>query len=720
MNKNRDETSAATPLARSSLKVVITDLLAEYELRHVFRNEGDGPIEAIYSFPVPLDAAFGGMDARLAGRTLSSEVLPARQATQQYDGALAEGDSAVLLEQVQAGMLCISLGNLKPGEEGEVVLRFSAALGVADGVARFSLPLVHRPRYGRSPLEEFVEPVSNFAVEHPLSADVRLSGMLAARPVRCLTHHDLRFAVQDGEPVLRLDDAMLDRDLVLEIDLGQEPDSTTRWIADGEGSIGMLTFMVPCLEQIEPAPRDVCLVLDCSGSMAGDAIGQSRKALAAVTDALGHGDRVQVIRFGDSNERFFRRPLPATPQVKQALAELATVIGADRGGTNLSEAIQEALRTLNALEGDKHRKVVILVTDGAVQAHMIRKAQQEAQSLGIRVFVVAVGSSAAAEVLGPLAESTGGTMERAVPAEPIDVAVMRQFRRARSLPVAMEVDWGGQDAQPLPLRVTYPGDAVTVVAMFPDQRPREIEVRIPALNDRIGSVLDTLETHPGWRSWAGQQAYGHLPTRSSERESLALRYGLIAQETMAVLVSPRAAHDKVDGLPTIMPVAHMVPKGMVSASQSASASQSDPMDVRYRLDLDMAVLRSGSSHQSPPDFGGMSDFDAPAFLRRYAGGSTSQRIPVVLGAAAEAAVIEALIDLLSNEDGSFSADDLLRNMEPGYQNEVRAWLKDRSLNTIDQRDGLSLLRELLSDGVGQRPMLDDEYEARLAILLMVS
>ena len=105
MNAMTQAATAVSPLAHTTLRATITDLLCEYELRHVFRNEGAQAIEAVYSFPIPLDAAFIGMDATLAGDTLSAQVLPARQASREYDQAIGEGDSAVLLEQLQPGLL---------------------------------------------------------------------------------------------------------------------------------------------------------------------------------------------------------------------------------------------------------------------------------------------------------------------------------------------------------------------------------------------------------------------------------------------------------------------------------------------------------------------------------------------------------------------------------------------------------------------------------------
>src|SRR5690606_427582 len=177
-----------------------------------------------------------------------------------YDDAIADGDSAVLLERREPGMLCVNLGNLKKGEEGEILLRFAAPLQTADRAARFSLPLVHRPRYGRSTLDELDEPRHDFAVEHPLAASIRVQGLLARAPVNCATH-GARFSTDGNAQCLRLNQAMLDRDLVLVFDLPEKLGAQGQLIADGDGVIGMLTFTTP--ERLRVAgPCDLCFVLD--------------------------------------------------------------------------------------------------------------------------------------------------------------------------------------------------------------------------------------------------------------------------------------------------------------------------------------------------------------------------------------------------------------------------------------------------------------------------
>jgi Ca-activated chloride channel homolog len=81
----------STPLAHTELQVTPTDLVAEYVLRHHFQNTGTAPIEAVFSFPVPLDAAFLGMQATLGGQTVVAQIQAQHQASRTYGDAIAQG-----------------------------------------------------------------------------------------------------------------------------------------------------------------------------------------------------------------------------------------------------------------------------------------------------------------------------------------------------------------------------------------------------------------------------------------------------------------------------------------------------------------------------------------------------------------------------------------------------------------------------------------------------
>jgi hypothetical protein len=307
--------------------------------------------------------------------------------------------------------------------------------------------------------------------------------------------------------------------------------------------------------------------------MQGDAIEQSRAATLAVVAALRSDDRVQVLRFGTETVAFFRRPLLATARVCQALCELVPTIDSNLGGTEMDTALERALRQLGPAEAGRAR-AIILVTDGAVQPHDVRNAQAAAIKAGVRFFVVAVGSSAATEVLGPLAQATGATLERAVPSEPIDAGVMRQFRRARQAgPVRLRVRWPQGGAVALPVGNVYAGDAVQLAAVLPSAVAGSVTVS-------AGEFLLALpfaepEHQPAMRALCGMARY--LAAARGARESLAMAYGLLTTETSAVLVKLRADGEVGDTLPAIVRVPQMVSKGTMTRARRVDESVCDEL-----------------------------------------------------------------------------------------------------------------------------------------------
>lgn len=708
MNRPNRRAVTNSPLTNTQLQVSITDLVAEYELRHQFTNDGTTAIEAVYSFPVPLDSAFLGMEAILAGETLVAKVIPARSASRQYDDAIAEGNSAVLLERLEPGMLCVNLGNLMPNEQGEIVLRFAAPLHAADNTVRFSLPLVHRPRYGRSRLDEVAEPGNDFAIEHPLQATVRVNGLLAATPVHCATH-GARFAQEDGSLVLHLSQAMLDRDLVLRFELPLAPLSQGRLVADGDQSIGILSFSTPA-NAASATPTDFCLLLDGSGSMTGDAILQSRQALNALAATIGDEDRVQVLRFGSTTVPMFRRPLKGSLRVREALQSLSDTVDSDLGGTEIGHALDSALDALNGLESQGRSQAIILVTDGAVQPQELIVAKARAADAGIRIFVVAVGSSAGADVLAPLAESTRAVMERAVPAEPIDACVMRQVRRAReTVPLHIEVDWGSSRARPLPLAVAYPGDTIIATAFLPLDHQGAAQVVMSGQEGMMWFTLNSQQPMPALRAVVGAQAYQHAS--EAEREEIALRYSLITTETSAVLVKTRLQAEQADGLPIIKPVRHMRPAGMVA--NACLAYRNVPMEHDLYSDFSDDYAKSHSKNVVACAGYIQHDLDLNDLSLR-----SSKELPSILNTLSPARIDEIkqqLMPLLeewlfADQQAPVTLRELLQRLEPGLLQDALVFV---GMEGIDADDDPGILLELLAEECVGGPLSDD-LEAWLA------
>jgi hypothetical protein len=204
-----------------------------------------------------------------------------------------------------------------------------------------------------------------------------------------------------------------------------------------------------------------------------------------------------------------------------------------------------------------------------------------------------------------------------------------------------------------------------------------------------------LHASPAWRAWAGRCTYQHAADPDA-REAIALHYGLIAPETKAVLVSRRAEADKIDGLPVVVPVPHMMPAGMMvakaaPATQSITASQ-------------MKVCCA------PMDY-----LDSPGFMRRSVDPKDLPPEPPQLMKAARIALAEALRNLaLRGASEEFTLDDLLEKIAPPWREAVREYCEYHGLHRFHRHLAATQLAELLDDGVDID--LNDEDEVRLALL----
>jgi uncharacterized protein YegL len=548
---------------------------------------------------------------------------------------------------------------------------------------------------------------------------VREQGLLAPASARCASH-PAAFSRHDGELVLALVTAELDRDLVLLFDLGAALAPAARCIADGVDSFGLASVVVP-LDGAPALPLDLVLLLDGSGSMQGDAIAQSRAAVRAIARALEPADRIQAIRFGSSTRPLFRRPLKGTPQVAAALDELAATVDADLGGTEMGAALHAATAQFPQPEPGR-RRAIILVTDGAVQPEDIAEATDALRQGGVACFVVAVGSAAGVDVLEPLAAATEAALERAVPMEPIDACVMRQFRRARARPLAVEARWEGVEAEPLAMPHAYPGDVLQVVAHWEGDALPTLNLESPAWPEPVTLAVAPRVADPAQRAILGQRR--HAEAAPGRQLAMALRYGLLTDSTSAVLVSTRSDGDRVDELPEIVPVTQMVPHGMVASSAA------DFLAMPALLRRDPTIERTGTYIEEPRY--AMSCGDLPddtedldnlvGSERDTAAAASAPARPVILPERVEE-VLAALFAVLRQAWLGEPAEPI--DLEGAVTRLPEALREDarRIVERISPGDSRSLHCTaatlcLMADYVSHPP-LSDEEEARLAMLQAV-
>ena len=117
------------------------------EVTQTFANPYDKPLEAIYKFPLPDDAAVDDMEIRIGDRIIRGTIQKREEAKRIYQEAKRQGKTASLLEQERDNIFTQSLANILPGEKIDVTIRYTQSLKFEGGEYQFVFPMVVAPRY---------------------------------------------------------------------------------------------------------------------------------------------------------------------------------------------------------------------------------------------------------------------------------------------------------------------------------------------------------------------------------------------------------------------------------------------------------------------------------------------------------------------------------------------------------------------------------------------
>lgn len=617
-------------------------VLLEMTVEQRFRNPTDSNLEVVYSFPLPWGAVLLGVEVMLGSKRLDGSVVEKKKAEAKYEEALSEGDAAIMLEQNEDHSYSLNLGNLAAKEPCVVTLRYAQVLSYEQRALRALVPTVIAPRYGdpvkKGRLRPHQVPETDITAEYPFEITLRLHGELAKGRVASPSH-PTAMSMENGVVTVALAQrGMLDRDFVLVVDRLAH-DAVGLQALDGTqpgtqpDMVAVLASFCPRIEAEGPVQVAAKVLVDCSGSMAGDSIEAAKRALQAVVLGLATGDKFSLSRFGSTVAHRSRGLWSVTDATRLAAQRWIGGLEADLGGTDMEEALASTFQLTPATGAD-----VLLVTDGQISD--IDGTIRAARASGHRLFVVGVGSSTAEIHLRRLAEATGGACDFVAAGEAVEPAVMRMFARLRSPRLTgVQIEWPG-GVQPVwvsPLSgAVFDADTVSVYALLPSRAEGQATLRgmrADGVVQEIGKVsLSQPFADDGLLGRVvaavrikALEAAGEVAHRA-EMTDLAVRYQLISAQTNFLLVHGRAADEKAVDMPELHKVRQMVPAGwggvgsvMLSAARSISAS-TDMSSVSMSYEHDSvsvpSVWRTNRAVAASAMSDRMDDFELPAFLRR--------------------------------------------------------------------------------------------------------
>lgn len=589
------------PLKHTDVKAQISGFLTRVTVTQQFENPFTEKIEAVYTFPLPANAAVDDMTMLVGDRTVRGKILKREEAQAVYEAAKNSGQRASLLEQERPNIFTQSVANILPGEQIKITISYVETLKYEDGSYEFVFPMVVGPRYvpgnvtgaqgnGFAPDTDRVPDASRITPQpppagmragHDISMEVALDAGVPIDSLSSRTHEVVVERADDRRARVALKGraTIPNKDFILRYDVAGKKISDAL-LTHHTGNSGFFTLIVQPPERItaeDVTPKELVFVLDTSGSMSGFPIEKAKETMKLALDNLYPHDTFNLVTFAGDTHILFPEPVAAT---KANLAKAQAFLESRRGsgGTEMMKAIKAALDPSDA---QGHVRIVCFMTDGYVGNDMeiIGEVQKHPNA---RVFSFGIGSSVNRFLLDNMARHGRGEVEYVALNDDGSAAARRFHERVRSpLLTDISIDWNGMavsnvypkvipdlfGAKPVILSGQYGGNGRGVIRLKGKMSGRdfirEIPVDFSATDKR--DVLATLWARTRVDDLMSQDFNGAQQGTMKEEvkqaiTQLGLDYRLMTQFTSFVAVEEMVVTD--GGQPRRIDVPVEVPEGV--------------------------------------------------------------------------------------------------------------------------------------------------------------
>jgi Ca-activated chloride channel family protein len=644
-------------LTNTDVKGKISGNISRVEVTQTFQNPYDKPLEAIYVFPLPDQAAVDDMEIKIGDRVIKGNIKKREEAKEIYERARQEGRTAGLLEQERDNIFTQSLANIKPNEQIKVTIRYTESLKFEQGDYEFVFPMVVGPRYITG---QAIDPQGN-TIQVPDASritppvlrpetrsgnDINVSLQIdAGVPIRNLYSTSHRLDIKNNganngenngennsetvELQLAKGDNIPNKDLIVRYKVSGDRTAPTVLTTTTDQGAHFATYLIPAIayrpDQI--VPKDVVFLMDTSGSQSGDPIVKSQELMRRFINGLNPNDTFTIIDFSNTTRQLSSYPLPNTAANRQKAMRYIDQVDAN-GGTELMNGINAVTKFPVASDG--RLRSIVLITDGYIgnDNEVIAAVQKNLKS-GNRLYSFGVGSSVNRYLLERVAEVGRGTARVVRQDEPTATVAEKFFRQINN-PVLtnIQVKWEGDGAAP----EIYPSNAPDLFAEQPlvlfgkksDRANGKLKITgIAAGGERYEQILDVnfggVNSNLGiaqlWgrariKDLMNQMFGGEVKSLVDAVTQTALNYRLLSQYTAFVAVSEEVRVNPEGGKVTVQ-VPVELPEG-VSYDGIFGATPNQPgrpqlsvaaPSPSYKASMNAPAMRSRSIPNRPPNIG---------------------------------------------------------------------------------------------------------------------
>lgn len=577
------------PLKHTDVRIGVSGYVSRVNVTQEFQNPLNEPIEAVYTFPLPNDAAVDDMTMIIGKRVIKGMILKREEAREVYESAKAAGKTSALLDQQRSNIFTQSVANIPPGESIKITIQYVNLLKYQDGWYELVFPMVVGPRFVGNAVQptptqtpanrKDTTPVVSDAAKitppmmpkgiragHSISLSVQLDSGIPLTDIRSTLHPIEVQKVDNSRAVVRLANQreIPNKDFVLRYtSAGKDIETGTLANATKYGgkTHGYFTLIVQppkAAPREKITPKEMVFVIDQTGSQAGEPIAKAKETMRHCIQNLNPGDTFQLIGFNTQIFPCFDKPVHATPEtIAQALKFLEPLEG--RGGTDILKSVDYALK----IPDDPDRlRIICYMTDGYVGNDMQIIDYIQKNRGRTRMFPFGVGNSVNRLLIDKMATEGRGTAEYITMYDKgLDAAKRFYHRVADPLLLDVKVDWNNlpvEDVypkhipdlfsnQPIVIKGRYTAAAEGVITISGLLRGKpwtqNIRLRLPEIKN-AGEEIRTIWAREHIedlqsRIWLGTQRGDADPSVQKQIVDTALEYRLMSQYTSFVAVEQR-------------------------------------------------------------------------------------------------------------------------------------------------------------------------------------
>lgn len=410
-------------LALKKVKITgnVIGKFGSFEIEQVYKNNTKDVLEVGYTFPIVETATVVGFEINVGDKVLKGKCKEKGEAKKEYQKNIVKGNSAYMMEQETDNIFKISVGKIDRDEEVIVKIQYIDKFEITDNTIQILMPTLVTPRYKSNITSKLVYG----KVDYTIDFNVNIDKSLNRKSISCPSH---KINVIDEDKMERVEvlNYDLSKDFKLLIELKNELSSNaiTSKTSDEKNMI-YLSFMPEILDSYEDSEKEYLFIIDVSGSMMGEKLDETKRAVIECLKQLDVGDKFNIIPFESEFEAMNIKSIEYNEENMRKAVKYINDLE-PLGGTEILNPIKFAL-----YEKDTD-KIILLFTDGQVgnEDKIIQYVEKNVNRS--RIFPFGIDTNVNSSFIKQLAKAGNGKAELIQPKEKIDDKIIRTFARIQT------------------------------------------------------------------------------------------------------------------------------------------------------------------------------------------------------------------------------------------------------------------------------------------------